>query len=68
MCSEYDIKGYPSLLFIRKGGMLAEHKGGRDYKDLSEFIDSQPPASPGGESEKVPLVSELVYFVSQYHS
>ena len=48
--------------------MLAEHKGGRDYKDLSEFIDSQPPASPGGESEKVPLVSELVYFVSQYHS
>jgi len=54
-CAEYNIKGYPTLLFIRKGAILAEYKGDRDYEGMRDFVEAHPPKSTGKENEKIPI-------------
>lgn len=56
ICQDNDVKGYPTLAYFKNGKKVETYKGGRNLKDLSDFLKSMQEAKTGGadKKEKVP--------------
>ncbi|XP_043246793.1 thioredoxin domain-containing protein 5 homolog [Amphibalanus amphitrite] len=53
-CSEYEVKGYPTLLWIQDGKKVAKYQGDRSSDDLKKFIAKMT----GAGSEEEPKTEE----------
>lgn len=51
-CSEFEVKGYPTLLWIQDGKKAAKYQGDRSAEDLKKFIAKMTGA--GSEPEEKP--------------
>ncbi|KNC86900.1 hypothetical protein SARC_00945 [Sphaeroforma arctica JP610] len=56
VCSKYDVKGYPTLLFFSKGENVEKYSKGRTEDAIIEFIKSKSGAAPA-EEEKAPAAA-----------
>merc|ERR1712083_1021330 len=52
VCQENEVRGYPTLQYIRNGKLVEAYKGGRDLASLKEFI-SEMSGSEGKEAAPV---------------
>ncbi|RXG59622.1 Thioredoxin domain-containing protein 5, partial [Armadillidium vulgare] len=41
ICTEYEVKGYPTLLWIEDGKKIAKYSGDRSHEDLKRFVVEQ---------------------------
>ena len=39
LCNDFDIKGYPTLLWIHDGKKVEKYQGSRSHEDLKAFIE-----------------------------
>jgi len=49
LATQFDIKGYPTLILLRGGERIADYSGARTFEGLAEFVDEQlalPPSAP----------------------
>lgn len=47
LCKRYEIRGYPTLLFVRDSGDASrKYKGSRTLEDLSKFVEEQLKVNP----------------------
>ena len=65
ICSDFEVKGYPTLLWIQDGKKTAKYQGDRSPEDLKKFLvkmtgtGSEPEAKPEDEEQekgKAPIV------------
>ena len=40
LCKRYKIEGFPTILFIKDGNIVAKYSGDRTYNSLLEFLNS----------------------------
>ncbi|CAN7988628.1 unnamed protein product [Ixodes hexagonus] len=40
VCNEYEVKAYPTLLWIEQGKLVEKYQGGRSHEELKEFVSS----------------------------
>merc|ERR1711988_1066415 len=59
VCQENEVRGYPTLQYIRNGKLVEAYKGGRDLASLKEFI-SEMSGSEGKEAAPVEEVKSSV--------
>lgn len=75
IAAPFDIKGYPTLLLLRDGMLVAEHKGARTFEALVAFVEDSlsdeaglpaaPKASPrsqtnaNAKARREPLMERL---------
>lgn len=45
VCSEFEIKGYPTLLWIQDGKQQDKYQGGRGHEDLKGYVDKMKRAA-----------------------
>jgi thioredoxin 1 len=38
LCMEYNIQGYPTLLYFSNGSLISEHEGAMDENGLADFV------------------------------
>ncbi|XP_071957200.1 thioredoxin domain-containing protein 5-like [Antedon mediterranea] len=38
VCDQFDVRGYPTLLFFKKGEMVEKYQGGRDHIALKNYV------------------------------
>mmetsp|Transcript_27618 Transcript_27618/g.53661 ORF Transcript_27618/g.53661 Transcript_27618/m.53661 type:complete len:145 (+) Transcript_27618:160-594(+) len=39
ICSDYGVRGYPTIKYIESGGEPQDYKGGRSFDDLKKFTE-----------------------------
>merc|ERR1712112_709652 len=59
VCQENEVRGYPTLQYIRNGKLVEAYKGGRDLASLKEYI-SEMSGSEGKEAAPVEEVKSSV--------
>ncbi|KAK4313614.1 hypothetical protein Pmani_015047 [Petrolisthes manimaculis] len=53
VCSQYEVKGYPTLLWLSDGKKIKKYSGDRSHEDLKRFAESmlgQEEGTEGGDS------------------
>jgi protein disulfide-isomerase A6 len=41
LCSKYDVKGYPTIKYIKAGEEPESYSGGRDFDTLKKFVEDE---------------------------
>jgi len=74
ICGEYEVRGYPTLLYLRKGKMLEKYDGGRELQKFVDYVtaklemvedygltEGSVPDNEGAEPE--PEVSNIIVYI-----
>lgn len=61
VCQDFEVKGYPTLLWIEDGKKVEKYSGSRTHEDLKEFVSRMMGAATGakGEAEEEAKVEEV---------
>ncbi|KAG8442411.1 hypothetical protein GDO86_011266 [Hymenochirus boettgeri] len=54
LCSENQVRGYPTLLWFRNGEKVDQYKGKRDLDSLKDYAESQLKPSDDANEEDIP--------------
>ncbi|GAB6021573.1 hypothetical protein CHUAL_004167 [Chamberlinius hualienensis] len=57
ICQEFEVKGYPTLLWIKNGKTVERYQGGRTHEDLKDFVNkmkSSPEEADKSTDGKIP--------------
>lgn len=57
VCNEFEVKAYPTLLWIEQGKLVEKYQGGRSHEELKEFVSrmmQREPGSPEEDSQELP--------------
>jgi len=64
LCTEYEVKGYPTLLWFKDGAKVQKYQGSRSQEDLKAFVESMKSTDKApAKEEKVVPGSPVVQFV-----
>lgn len=71
ICSEFEVTGYPTLLYMRAGNVYARYDGARDVTTLKEFIEQQaasvaPDTGEEGRIADAETAEVFIHFFSLY--
>jgi len=65
LCNEFDVKGYPTLLWLKNGKSVEKYQGSRSLEDLKSFVDRMKGSSKeeskdqAAKDEKAPPVAAV---------
>lgn len=53
ICKDFDVKGYPTLLWIENGKKIDKYSGPRTLEDLKAYVERRSAGEKPAEAEKV---------------
>jgi len=59
VCSELEVRGYPTLLFIRDGQKLDKYSGARDLDSLKQYVEKMTAVKEEAPKEEAPASKVL---------
>lgn len=69
LCNEFEVKGYPTLLWIKDGKSVEKYQGSRTLEDLKSFVErmkgNAKSDNQGAKEEKAAVVSSSVLVLTE---